>query len=776
MLQYLKKCGVSLGTQAQATGRAVMIRAIDRRLFLKGSGLALAAFASPAAAFEPWPTGGEAMPRGLVTDPLAFVAIDPDGTVTIMAHRSEMGTGVKTALPMVLADEMGADWGRVTVAQAPGDEPRYGNQDTDGSRSMRHHIQTMRQMGASVRQMLAEAAAARWGVGANAVRVGVHVVENPATGATLGFGDLAAEAMARPVPPREALTFKSEAEFRYIGKENIRPVDLRAITTGAAVYGADMRLPGMRYAVIARPPVAGGKLASYDATDALALPGVERVETLEGAALPGGFAPLGGVAVIATSTWAALEGRAALKITWDHGPHASYDSEAFSAEMAVTAGKPGKVIRDRGDYDAAKAGAARVISATYHQAHMAQAPMEPPCAVADVRDGEAMIWAPSQSPYTAREDIAKALGLDIGKVTVQPTLLGGGFGRKSKADFATEAAILSQRMGAPVLVQWTREDDIQNGYLHTTSAEHVEATVDAEGRVTGWLHRSVAPSILSTFAPDPGYQMPIESGMGHVDTPFATPNLRCENGQAMAHARIGWWRSVSNIPHAFAAQSFAAELAHELGRDQREMLLELIGPARVIDPKAEALPEDMWNYGEPYAQFPIDTGRLSNVLNVAADAAGWGAEMPAGEGWGLAAHRSFVSYVAAAVRVKIVDGLIRVPEVHMAIDCGFAANPERIRSQMEGAAVMGMTATLYSGVTFRDGAVQQQNFNDYRMARATNFPERVHTHIVAHPFSVHATGVGEPGLPPIPPALCNAIFNATGKRLRSLPIGETIDA
>ncbi len=582
--------------------------------------------------------------------------------------------------------------------------------------------------------------------------------------------------MARPVPPREALAFRTEAEFRYIGKEVVQPVDLRGITTGAAVYGADVRLPGMKYAVIARPPVAGGKVASFDAAEALAVPGVERVEALEGAALPGGFAPLGGIAVIATSTWAAIEGRHALSVVWDHGPHAAYDSDAFRAEMEATAAQPGKVIRDRGDYDAARAGAARVISATYHQAHMAHTPMEPPCAVADVRDGAAMVWAPSQSPYDARGDIAKALGLAIEQVTLQPTLLGGGFGRKSKGDFATEAAILSQRVGAPVLVQWTREDDIQNGYLHTTSVEHMEATVDADGTVTGWLHRSVAPSILSTFAPDSGYQMPIESGMGHVDTPFATPNLRCENGQAMAHARIGWWRSVSNVPHAFAAQSFAAELAHELGRDQREMLLALIGPARVIDPKAEALPEDLWNYGEPYAHFPIDTGRLINVLNVAADAAGWGAPTPPGEGWGLAVHRSFVSYVAAAVRVKIVDGLIRVPEVHMAIDCGFAANPERIRSQMEGAAVMGMTATLYSAVTFREGAVQQQNFNDYRMARATNFPEQVHTHIVAHPFSTHATGVGEPGLPPIPPALCNALFNATGKRLRSLPIGERLDA
>ena len=770
MLNHLQAAGVL--PRAAAPLRALALVKLDRRHFLMGAGAGLAAVAAPAGAFEPWPTGGPDMDHGLVSDPLVFVSLDPDGTVRIVAHRSEMGTGIKTSLPMVVADEMGADWDRVVIAQAPGDEPRYGNQNTDGSRSMRHHIQTMREMGAAVRRMLAEAAAEAAGVDVASVTVGVHEVS--AGGRRFGFGDLAEAAMARPVPPREALDFRDEADFRYIGKDVVRIADLRDITTGAAVYGADVRLPGMRYAVIARPPVAGGSVAALDAADALAMPGVVAVERLQGAALPGGFAPLGGVAVIADTTWAALEGREALRIDWDRGPHAVYDSETFRAEMEATAEAGGTVLRDRGDWDAARATAATVLTRTYHQAHMAHATMEPPCATARVTEGRAEIWAPVQSPYQARKDIAAALGMDLEAVTVNVTLLGGGFGRKSKADFATEAALLSQRLGAPVQVQWTREDDIRNGYLHTTSVERIEAALDGEGRVTGWRHVSVAPTILSTFAPDATQQMGLESGMGHVDVPFATPNLRCENGPAPSHARIGWWRAVSHIPRAFAIQSMVAEIAHETGRDQREMLLEMIGPDREIDYAAEGLAEPAWNHGEPESEFPTDTARLKAVLNMAADAAGWGAALPQGEGLGLAVHRSFVSYIAAAARVRIVDGRITVPEVHMAVDCGFAANPERIRSQMEGSAVMGMTATLHSAVTFRDGEAEQSNFNDYPMVRSGNFPRRVHVHLVPHPFSTRPTGVGEPGVPPIPPAIVNAVFNATGRRLRSLPVGETV--
>jgi isoquinoline 1-oxidoreductase beta subunit len=481
--------------------------------------------------------------------------------------------------------------------------------------------------------------------------------------------------------------------------------------------------------------------------------------------------------VIADNTWAAIQGRDALKIEWEDGPHGSYDTEQYRKEMSATAAKPGKVIRKQGDAEAAFQGAAKVVSAEYYQPHMAHIAMEPPVALVNVADGKVEVWAPVQSPYGTRQDVAEKMGVPIENVTVNVTLLGGGFGRKSKCDFVLEAALLSREIGAPVLVQWTREDDIQHSFYHTTSVERIEAALDASNKVVGWRHRSVAPSIISTFAEDTGHQFFIEYGMGFVDMPFDIANVSCENGQAMAHTRIGWFRSVSNIPRAFAVQSFAAELANELGKDQKDFLLELIGPDRIIDPKASGYPEDHWNYGEPYDEFPIDTARLKNVVNIAAEQAGWGKQLPEGEGLGIAVHRSFVTYVASVVHVKVNDdGTIRVPEVHTAIDCGFAANPERIRSQIEGAAVMGMTLALNSAVTFKDGRAQQSNYHDYDVVRIDNFPEVVVTHIVEHPFEVHATGVGEPGVPPFAPALYNAIFNATGKRLRDLPLGDQLKA
>jgi isoquinoline 1-oxidoreductase beta subunit len=443
--------------------------------------------------------------------------------------------------------------------------------------------------------------------------------------------------------------------------------------------------------------------------------------------------------------------------------------------MTETVRKPGKVVRKRGDPDAAFASAAKVISAEYYQPHLAHAQMEPLVAVADVKDGKAEIWAPVQSPFGARNDVAKALGLDVANVTLNVTLLGGGFGRKSKADYATEAALVSKAVGAPVKLQWTREDDIQHGFYHTTSVQRLEAGIDGGGKVIAWRHRDVSPTLFANFMPDPGEMHPLELGMGMIDTPFDIPNLAIENGKAMAHTRVGWFRSVNNIHHAFAIQSFVAELAHELGRDQKDMLLEVIGPARQIDRQAEGLPEDFWNYGEPYAEYPIDTGRLRNVIELAAEKAGWGTTLPKGEALGIAGHRSFVTYVAMVVRVKVGDdGKIDIPEVHAAIDCGFCANPERVRSQIEGATVMGTTLALYSKITHAGGRVEQSNYHDYEMARMTLFPRVVHTHIVPHPFAVHASGVGEPGVPPFAPALANAIFNATGKRVRELPIGETV--
>ncbi|MDW3224770.1 MAG: molybdopterin cofactor-binding domain-containing protein [Paracoccaceae bacterium] len=765
MLRYLEETAPEIAPTLHLTK-------ISRRGFLGATGaFTLAAYAVPAQAFDTYATGAVDMANGLVDDPLIFIAIDTDGTVTLVAHRSEMGTGAKTSLPMVMADEMEADWDQVKIIQAPGDEPKYGNQDTDGSRSLRHHIQAARRMGGAVRTMLARAAAAEWNVDPSDVRVENHACIN-SKGNILSFGDLAKAAMAQPVPAHEEIAYKTEDQFRYIGKGKIQITDLHDITTGKAVYGADVALPGMKFAVIARPPVVGGRATSFDATEALTVPGVESVHEIPYGGLAQKFAPLGGIAVVATNTWAATEGRALLQIEWEAGEHGDYNSEAYMADMIATSEQSGTTARDQGDTDQAFANAAKTFTRTYTQSHMAHIPMEPPAAIANYTGDGLEIWAPVQSPYTARTDTAAALGLDPEKVTLNVTLLGGGFGRKSKGDYVTEAALLSREVGAPVRVQWTREDDIRHSFYHTTSAERIEVALDDRGKVTGWLHRSVAPSILSTFAPDEGNVLPLEQAMGMTDVPFDIPNIRCESGKALAHTRIGWFRAVSNIPHAWAIGSFVGELAEELGRDQKEMWLELIGTPRTLDPAAAGLPDNFWNYGETMAEFPIQTGRLINVLNLAADGIGYGKELPDGEGIGLAVHRSFVSYVACAAHVKMVDGRITVPAMHMAIDCGFAANPERIESQLQGAAVMGMSTALHSGITFEDGAALESNFNDYDVVRSDNYPSVV-THIVPHPFSDHATGVGEPGVPPVSPAIANALFEATGERRRNLPMGVT---
>ena len=770
-------------------GSNAIIENVSRRAILGGAltatGLILAVRILPANAREalkPYPTGADAMPNKVVSDPTVFIAIDPDGSVTIMTHRAEMGTGIRTSLPMVVADEMEADWARVRLLQAPGDEPRYGNQDTDGSRSMRHFIQPMRQCGASMRQMLENAAALKWNVDAVLCRAKNHQValldsNNNETGKSLGFGELAAAAMALPVPAQETLLYKTPDEFTLIGKGRTPIVDLRDITMGKAGYGADIRLPGMKFAVMARPPVLGGKVKTYDASKTLKVPGVEAVYEIEGVhKTPRAFGILGGIAVVANSTYAAIQGRDALDIEWDNGPNASYESVAFDKEMTATAAQPGKVIRNQGDPDAAFATAKEVFSADYHSQHMAQAAMEPLVAVARIADGKIDVWAPIQSPYGARKDIAEILKTPIEDVTVHVTLLGGGFGRKSKWDYMVEAAVVSQKLGgAPVLMQWTREDDIRHGFYHTVSVERIEAAIDGDGKVTGWRHRTVAPSIISTFKEDTGYSFPIEYGMGFVNTPFDIPNVRCENGRAMAHTRIGWYRSVSTIPHVYAVQSAVSEIADKLGRDPKDFLLELIGPDRKLDPKALGFPDDFWNFGDPYESFPIDTARLKNVIRLAAEKAGWGKSLPAGQGLGIAAHCAWSSYVATVVHAEIDgDGTIRVPEATTAIDCGLYVNPDRIRAQLEGAAVMGMSNALYSGITFKDGAVEQSNFTDYNVARMSNYPKKVSVFIVDAPRGTHSGGVGEPGVAPFIGALCNAVFAASGKRLRSIPAGDKI--
>ncbi|HET8692688.1 MAG TPA: molybdopterin cofactor-binding domain-containing protein [Steroidobacteraceae bacterium] len=754
--------------------RPLEIANVSRRTFLQGAtalgGLVLAlGYTAALRAEDPPRYGADGMPHGWVDDPLVFVAIGEDGIVTITCHRSEMGQGVRTSLPMVIADELEADWARVRVVQAPGDEPRYGNQDTDGSRSTRHFFTPMRRCGAAARQMLEAAAAARWGVPAGEVEAKNHEVVHGPTGRRLGYGELANSAAAVPLPARDALRLKDPSRFRYIGKGDLKPVDAVDIVAGKARYAIDVRLPGMLYAVVARPQVLGGKVVSFDATLALEQPGVVRVVPID--ATPGApnFHPLGGVAVIGNDTWAAIQGRRALKITWDDGPNAGYDSAAYRAALEESARKPGRVVRDDGDFAAASAAAARRITAEYYLPHLAHASMEPPAACARIQDGKCEVWGGFQSPQSTRDMVAERLGMKAEDVAVHVTLLGGGFGRKSKCDFGIEAALLSKAMdGKPVMVTWTREDDLRHDYYHTVSVEHLEAGVDARGLPVAWLHRTVAPTIMSTFDAAARQQADWELAMGVINVPFAIRAVRIENPEATAHTRIGWFRSVANIPHAFAVQSFLDELAAAAGRDPKDFLLDVIGPARVVTPQSLG---DTSNYGESPELYPVDTGRLRGVVELAAREAGWGRGLPKGSGLGIAAHYSFVSYVAAVVQVAVAaDGAVTIPRVDIAIDCGAAVNPDRVRSQMEGACVMGVSAAMTGAITFKAGRAEQENFHQYEVTRMHEAPREIRVHIVPGDFAKPLGGVGEPGLPPILPALCNAIFAATGKRIRQLPV------
>lgn len=741
------------------------VQRISRREFLKrtgkaGGGLVLAMTLTGAC-------GPEAKLSTMTTDgkfaPNVYVNLRKDGVVEIYCHRSEMGQGIRTCLPQIIADEMEADLDRTELIQAIGDE-KYGDQNTDGSTSIRRHFDLLRTAGASAREMLLIAAANHWQVPLQECAARQHVVHHDASGKSIEFGDLVELVADVEVP--EKPTFKASKDYRYIGK-SVDLVDGFAMTTGAATYGIDTQLPGMLYASIERCPVHGGSVRKFDDGAARQVTGVVDVIEMPEPTEPAIFNPLGGVAVLATNSWAAQKGREALNIDWDYGPNAGYNSKKYREDILSSCCNEGNLVLNRGDAAAAFTAGAKTHAVEYYAPHLAQSPMEPPAATAHIReDGICEVWSASQDPQAAQKTVAAILDFDLDEVIVNVTLLGGGFGRKSKPDFVAEAAWLARKSRKPVKVTWTREDDLRHGYFHAVSAQHLEASFDNDGNVSSWLHRTAFPSISSTFNSDATGPGGFELNLGFVDTPYAIPNMRLETGDAKAHLRIGWLRSVCNVYHAFAISSFADELAHIAGKDPKDFLADLIGSDRKIDPADDGA--KYGNYGHTLDTHPIDTGRIKAVLAKAADMSGWGRALPEGHGVGIAVHRSFASSVATVAEVSANDnGKLRVHNLWTALDAGTVINPDRVRAQMEGAGIYGMSLTLHGEITAQDGAVVQGNFDTYPVIRMDEAPAAIEVHIMD--VDAPPGGVGEPGVPPIAPAIANAWFAATGKRIRELP-------
>ena len=740
---------------------------VSRRNFLKqlgiGSGALVLAVNFPGASGLPKAFASNAATK---FEPSVYVHINSDNTVGIVVHRSEMGQGIRTSIPMIVADELEADWQKIEVIQGLGDK-KYGSQNTDGSRSIRNFYQPLREAGATARVMLEQAAAKQWQVPVDECYAENNFIIHKPSGKKASFGSLVAVAAILPVPEASTLKFKDKADFNFVGKSNVALVDGHDIATGNTTYGFDVELPDMEYVVIARPPVLASKLVKFDASKAKKVKGVIDVVALDNVEEPVVFKPLGGVAVIATNTWAAMQGRDALEIEWDNSGHAAYNSDNYKEALAASCDKADSVLRKKGDVAAGLTSADKVLKAEYYVPELIHAPMEPPAAAAHFHDGVFDIWACTQTPQSAQGTVAQILQVPPEKVNINVTLLGGGFGRKSKPDFIVEAALLSKLRNKPVKVLWTREDEIKNGYYHAVSYQKLKAGLDKNNKVTTWQHDVALPTISSTFAKGANV-IAFEADLGLIDMPYDIANVQCAAGKADAHTRIGWLRSVTNINQAFAVCSFADELANDAGVDSKDYLLSLIGDDRTIDLARENA--KYGNYGSDIAQYPIDTARLKNTVNRVAKMASWDTKRPKNKALGIAVHRSFVSYVACVAEISQDDtGKIKVDNMWFSVDCGLAVNPERVRSQMEGAGVFGLSLTFFGELTAKEGVIEQSNFHDYPMARIADAPH-IEVDIVEndHPPG----GVGEPGVPPVAPAITNAIYALTGKRYRELPLSK----
>lgn len=666
--------------------------------------------------------------------PNAFVRIGTDDVVTILVNKAEMGQGVYTSLPMLVAEELEADWSKLRVESAPVapayNHPVFGMQFTGGSMSVRSEWERLRKVGATAREMLIAAAAAAWQVDKASCRA-EHGRVIHTNGKQLSYGQLATEAAQQPVPHDVAL--KDPKHFKLIGKSTLR-LDGPEKVNGKAQFGFDVTVPGMLTAVIARPPVFGAKIVSFKTDKAKAVAGVKEIVPIPA-----------GVAVVATGFWPAKVGRDALEIVWDEGANATLSTASLREQYATLAKTAGAVAKSKGDADQAFASAAKHVSTEYEVPYLAHAPMEPLNCLVDLRADSCEIWTGTQFQTVDRAAAAQVAGLKPEQVQIHTTLLGGGFGRRANtaSDFVTEAVQVAKAVKAPVKVVWTREDDIRGGYYRPQWYDRIAAGLDASGKPVAWKHTIVGQSIIAgtLFAKDM-----IKDGIddtsveGAADLPYAIPHLLVDLHSPTVGVPVLWWRSVGHSHTAFVVESFIDELAAAAGKDPYEFRRTLL------------------------TEHP----RHKGVLELAASKAGWGTLTATGRYRGIAVHESFGSYVAQVAEVSVSEGgQVRVHRVVCAIDCGTVVNPDTVAAQMESGIVFGLSAALHGAITLKRGRVEQSNFHDYPVLRINEMPE-VKVHIV--PSSEPPGGVGEPGTPPIAPAVCNAIFAATGKRVRSLPI------
>jgi isoquinoline 1-oxidoreductase beta subunit len=664
--------------------------------------------------------------------PNQWLSIDRDGLVTIVNSVPEMGQGTSTSMPMIVADELDVDLSKVRVEQAPANPKLYANpvtgaQSYGGSRGIRDHLAAWRKAGAAGREMLKKAAADEWGVPVDEVDTEPGTVIHKATGRKLLYGQLVDKAQQLPVPQDPKL--KTKDQFRYIGKEFAR-MDLPSKTDGKAIYGYDVRVPGMLIASVERPPVvAGAKVKSFDATAAKQVKGVRDVVQVSN-----------GVAVVATSTWAAFKGRKALKVEWDEGPMASVSSAQISREYAELAKQPGLEAKKVGNAEQALgAGGGKTLEGVYEVPFLEHACMEPMNCTAQITADGVTLWVPTQNPGGHQALAAKLAGVTPEKVTVHTTMLGGGFGRRGEPDFVTDAVETAKAVKAPVKVVWTREDDLQHGFYRPATYNHFRARIDAQGQAEVWWHRIVGPGILIQKGRAKAGTVDGSAVSGAADLPYDIPNLQVEWKEKDFGMPLGFWRSVGSSQNAFVTESFMDEVAHAAGKDPFEFRRALLGKAK----------------------------RHKAVLETAAQKANWGAPLPAGRARGIAVAFSYGSYAAHVAEVSVAaDGTVRVHKLVCAIDCGIAVNPDQIRAQMEGGAIYAMTG-MYDQITLDKGRVQQSNFHDYPMIRIAEAPV-VETHIVDSGEA--PGGLGEPGVPTVAPSITNAIFALTGKRIRRLPI------